>query len=382
MVEGAIERVAAASRAVGARGPTRWYSAPGRVNLMGDHTDHEEGFVLPAAIDRACVVVARPLDERVRVRSLDLPGHVDLPSSGAEEPTAVEPAWGRSVAGVIRELRDAGREPIGADIVLASDVPLGAGLSSSAALEVAVALALCDAAGFEMERSALALACQRAEFVATGVPCGVMDPMISLAGVEGAAILIDCRSLSTRAVPIPDALAILVVHSGVSRVLADGNYGERRAAFAAASDRLGVSALRDATPADAADDPVARHVVSENARVLATVEALMSDDRPAIGRLFAQSQASLSEDARVSTPELDVLTRALVDAGCVGARMTGAGFGGCAVALCERDRLQPVADRALAIYRARTGLSAWAFACRPSVGGGRMEAPRPNSSLE
>jgi galactokinase len=214
MVESAVERVAAASRAVEAPGPIGWYAAPGHVNLMGDHTDQEEGFVLPAAIDRACVVAARPLDGRVRVRSMDVPAEVDLPPDGTEEPTGVEPGWGRSVAGVIRALSDAGRRPVGADLVLASDVPLGAGLSLSAALEVAVAPALCEVAGFEMERSALAQACQRAEHMATGVPCGVMDQMVSLAGVEGSALLIDCRSLVTRPVPIPDDLAILVVHSG------------------------------------------------------------------------------------------------------------------------------------------------------------------------
>ncbi|MGZ4354135.1 MAG: galactokinase, partial [Gaiellaceae bacterium] len=253
--------------------------APGRVNLIGDHTDYNGGFVLPIAIDLECVVRARRTgDGVVRVRSRELGDAVELPADGSADPAAVRPPWGRYVAGVLRVLAERGRPPVGLDAALSSSVPVGAGLSSSAATEVAVALAACDVAGFELPPLELALACQEAEHVATGVPCGIMDQLTSVAGRRGCALLIDCRSYEVEPVPLPEELAVLVVHSGLPRALAESAYAERRAACEAAAARLGVQSLRDATAEQVAADPRARHVVSENERVLAAADALRAGD--------------------------------------------------------------------------------------------------------
>jgi galactokinase len=351
-----------------------WFRAPGRVNLMGEHTDYNEGFVLPVAIDRDCLVATRPrADDRVVVRSLDVDaadGVVELAADGSDEPAEVEPHWGRYVAGVVRELAERGRPQVGIDAALSSTVPQGSGLSSSAALEVASAIALCRVAGFELTTAELAAVCQSAEHVATGVPCGIMDQLASLGGVAGAALLIDCRSLEATAVPIPASVEILVVHSGLPRTLADSAYAERRVACEAAARTLGLRALRDATADQVAGDAFARHVVSENGRVLDTVRALEAEDLEALGPLLAASHASLRDDYCVSTPELDTLVRLLVDAGALGARLTGAGFGGCVVALVRRGESQGIAARVAEDYRAETGLESTAFLCRAVEGAG------------
>ncbi len=368
-----------AARIAEALGPAgaRWFRAPGRVNLMGDHTDHQDGLVLPVAIDRDCVVASRRrIDGTVHVRSLnpDVAGQdtVEVAADGSDDPAAVEPAWGRYVAGVVRALADVRRPPVGMDAVLASTVPLEAGLASSAALEVACALALAGVTGHIPKNRELANACRRAEHMATGVPCGVMDQLTALEGRSGVALLIDCRIERAEPVAIARDLAILAVHSGQTRALAGSAYAERAEACAAAARDLGLDTLRDATPEQAAGVPLARHVVSENARVEETARALSAGDRPALARLFAESHTSLRDDFGVSTPELDALVAALVDAGAVGARMTGAGFGGCVVALVERRRLIHVAAVAVERYRAETGLRPSAFVCRAVDGAGRV----------
>jgi galactokinase len=349
----------------------RWFRAPGRVNLMGDHTDYNEGLVLPVAIDRDCLIASRPRsDGRVRVRSLEAEGSVDVAADGSEDPAAVEPAWGRYVAGVVRALAELGRPPVGVDAVLSSTVPVGSGLASSGALEVALALALCDAAWFSAAPEELAAACRDAELAATGVPCGIMDQLVALRARAGSALLIDCRSLELEPVPLPPDLAILAVHSGLPRALETSAYAERRAACEAAARRLGLPALRDATADQVLDEPVARHVVSENARVAETALALRAGDRPALGGLFGESHASLRDDFGVSTPELDALVSALVDSGAVGARLTGAGFGGCVIALVERRRLVHVVEAAVERYRAETGIEPEPFVCRSSSAAG------------
>jgi galactokinase len=344
----------------------REFRAPGRVNLIGDHTDYNDGFVLPMAIDLQCVVRATPHDS-VRVRSSDADGEFDLPADGSAEPSEVE-GWGRYAAGVLRALAERGREPIGMDATVSSTVPAGAGLSSSAALEVALALALCDAAGFDLPPLERARACQEAEQIATGVPCGIMDQLTSIAGKENCALLIDCRSLEVEPIPLPADLAVLVVHSGVSRALADSAYAERRRACEAAAARLGVPALRDATLEQVTDDPRARHVVSENARVLAGARALREGDIEALGPLLLESHRSLRDDFEVSTPELDELVDALMEAGAVGARLTGAGFGGCVVALTRDADADRVAREAAKAYEARTGISPRTFRCSAAAG--------------
>jgi galactokinase len=318
--------------------------APGRVNLIGDHTDYNGGFVLPLAIDLECVVRARRRDDRVvRVTSDAFDEAVELPADGSVEPHEVTPRWGRLVAGVLSALARRGRLGVGVDAHVASSVPVGGGLSSSAALEVALALALCDAAGLTLSPLELARACQEAEHAATGVPCGIMDQLASLCGRRGNALLIDCRSLGVEPVPLPERLAVLVVDSGVSRALDNTAYADRRRECEAIAKRLGLASLRDATLEQVVDEPRARHVVSENERVRAFAAALRRGDIDALGPLLLASHASLRDDFRVSTPELDALVERLVDAGALGARLTGAGFGGCIVALALAPRARSIA---------------------------------------
>jgi galactokinase len=322
------------------------------------------------AIDLECRVRSEPRgDGIVRLRSLDLGGEVELPADGSVEPREVE-GWGRYAAGLVRVLAERGRPPIGLEGEISSTVPAGSGLSSSAALEVAVALALCDAAGFSLDPLDLARACQEAEHVATGVPCGIMDQLTSIAGRAGHALLIDCRSLEIEEIPLPDDLAVLVVHTGMPRALADSAYAERRRACEAAATRLGLASLRDAWPEDVVDDPRARHVVSENERVLQAAAALPAGDRETLDELMRASHASLRDDFEVSTPELDALVEALRESGAIGARLTGGGFGGCAVALVERVVADYVAGSALERYRAATGLEPTPFLVEAAGGAG------------
>jgi galactokinase len=352
----------------------RRFRAPGRVNLMGDHTDYNDGFVLPLAVDRECVVAARP-GRTVRVRSLDLEGTLEVPADGSADPPAVRPAWGRYVAGVVRELAVRGRPPVGMEATVASSVPLGSGLSSSAALEVACAVALAAFAEWDTGLEELAQACRAAEEVAVGVPCGIMDQLASLAGRTGAALLVDCRTLAIEPVPIPAHLGVLVVHSGVERRLDASAYADRRRACERIARDLGLAALRDATAEQVADEPLARHVVAENGRVHATARALRSGDAEVLGRLLVESHASLRDDFRVSTPELDVLVAELVDAGAYGARLTGAGFGGCVVAVCDAARVDEVAAQATARYRSRTRCEPRAIPVAAADGAGPLAGP-------
>ncbi|HVM39594.1 MAG TPA: galactokinase [Acidimicrobiia bacterium] len=312
------------------------YRAPGRVNLMGDHTDYHEGLVLPMAVDREVVVDARPA-ERVTVRSDVFHGVVDLPPDGSADPGEVQPAWGRTVAALLSLLSARGRPAVGLDAVITSAVPVGSGLSSSAAFAVAVATALVDSAGFDLPPVALTEVCRDAEELATGVPCGRMDQTAAVFGVEGCALRIDCRSGAVTTVPMPDDIAVVVAHSGVRRTLESSPYARRRAEAEADAAALGVASLRDATleAVEATGRRRARHVVTENARVDATVAALAARDRPALARLFAESHRSLRDDYEVSVPELDALVERFLAAGAIGARLTGAGFGGCVVALAD-----------------------------------------------
>ena len=369
-------RAAAITDRLGGAVGLRWFRAPGRVNLIGDHTDYHDGFVLPLAVDRDCVMAAHPRnDGRVTVRSVDVEGDVDVPADGVDEPAAVEPAWGRYVAGVVRALADAGRAPAGLDAALSSTVPVGAGLSSSAALEVAIALALADAAGFGLPATELARACQRAEHLATRVPSGVMDQLVALLGRADHALLIDCRTLGAEPITLPNALSVLVVHSGLPRTLAESAYAERRADGERVAARLGVPALRDASLEAVRNEPRARHVVTENQRVLQFAEALRTGDTATLGALMLASHASLRDDYAVSTPELDLAVDLLVEHGAAGARLTGAGFGGCIVALVPRAQVRAVASKTVARYRDETGLDADAFEVQAVDGAGRLTAP-------
>lgn len=352
------------------------------MNLIGDHTDYCDGYVLPMAIDRECVVGVRPGRRgRVRARSAQLAGAVDLATDGTEDPGSVEPPWGRFLAGVLATVADLGGTVPSLDLAVTSTVPAGSGLSSSSALTVALLLAVAREAGVELSAVDAARAALDAEVRATGVPGGLMDQLCSLLGVEGHAQLIDCRSLSATPIAIPRSLGVVVVHSGVARTLAGSEYAERRAACEAAAARLGVPALRDATVDAVADDPRARHVVSENARVQAFADALRAGDTDRLGPLMVASHASLRDDFQVSTPELDLLVDLLVEHGALGARLTGAGFGGCVVALVPRNHADGLIARVVPRYRIATGLEPTAFAVRATGPAGEITQPRDGGDL-
>jgi galactokinase len=311
--------------------------APGRVNLIGDHTDYTGGFVLPMAVNRETTVELVRGGGAVELVS-DVESEPATVALDVGDPPSLTPEWARYVAGVVAVVRP---EPGGRGRV-ATTIPVGAGLSSSAALEVALALAL----GFEGSPVELALACQRAEHLATGTATGIMDQLASAAGRSGHALLIDCASLDVTAVPLPEGVEVVVVDSGQRRRVAASAYEERRADCEAAAAAVGP--LRDASVADL--DTIreprlrrrARHVVSENARVLAAAEALRAGDAFAVGRLMDASHASLRDDFEVSTPALDELVERLTATpGVYGARLTGAGFGGCVVALAARGNPAP-----------------------------------------
>lgn len=369
-------RSAEIAGALGATEGLRWLRAPGRVNLIGDHTDYHDDFVLPMAIDRDCVIAFAARDDaRVRVRSLDVDGAVDLDADGGNDSKGVGPAWDRFVAGALDALAARGRAAVGMDAALASTVPVGSGLSSSSALSVALTLALADVAGLELDARDAARAALDAEVRATGVPGGLMDQLTALFGRRDHALLIDCRALSVEPIPLPDELAVLVVDSGLPRTLAGSAYAERRAASESVAARLGVPALRD-TPLDRVqDEPRARHVVTENQRVLEFAAALRAGDTDVLGSLLLASHASLRDDYEVSTPELDLAVALLVEHGAHGARLTGAGFGGCVVALVARTQVGDVAAKTVADYRAETGLDATAFEVRAVDGAGPVTAP-------
>jgi galactokinase len=350
------ERVVTAFRERTGRAPDGVWAAPGRVNLIGEHTDYNDGFVLPAAIDRQVVAAAgRGEGRRLRVWSLQTgpPAELELDGIG---PGRVD-GWAAYPAGVAWALGQAGVEVGGADLVVDGDVPAGAGLSSSAALECATATALADLFGAGLDRVALAGVARRAENEVVGVPSGVMDQMVSMLGRAGHALFLDTRSLGTEQVPLPleaAGLCLLVLDTRAGHRLVDGAYADRRAACEAAAATLGVAALRDATleQVEAAAGELgeerfrrARHVVTENARVLEAVGLLRAGDLDRLGPLLAASHASLRDDYEVSSPELDTAVEAAVAAGAVGARMTGAGFGGSAIALAGTELAGRVGDR-------------------------------------
>jgi len=337
-------------------GGVTFVRAPGRVNLIGDHTDYQDGLCLPLAIDRDVLVAFRArADDRVVVDSVDLPRAASVT---------------RVVDAVVESLARRGRPEVGFDAVVASTVPIGSGLSSSAAFEVAIARAAAHVADFALDDAETARAAQEAEHLASGVPCGVMDQMASVFGRADHALLLDCRTTTVSPVALPPSVSIIVVHSGLPRRLAASAYADRRAACEAAAGRLGVVALRDAVPAQVADDPIARHVVSENARVLQFVAALRAGDIGSCGRLMVESHASLRDDFAVSTPELDRLVELALEHGAIGARLTGAGFGGCIVALVEPRRAETFAADVADRYRAETGYEPSAFSVRAVDGAG------------
>jgi len=336
------------------------FHAPGRANLIGEHTDHTDGLVLPVAIDRGLTLRGTLGGDRIRLESDDADEVVDIASDGSEVPPS---GFGRFVAAVAAELADAGRRPVGLVGSLTSDLPQGAGLSSSAALEVVVAIALLAADG-ELEVAPLDLAalCRRAEHRAVGVPSGLMDQAASILGRADHAVLLDCGTLEHEHVPVPTDHALLIMDSGVRRKLESSGYARRTEELREALPVLDGRRPADVTPGEldgllaGLDDLPARrlrHVVTENARVRETVDALRAGDLAAVGRLFAASHASLRDDFEVSIPQLDLLVELATSAGGNAARMTGGGFGGAAIALVPTDRTDAVRDRVITGYRDR-----------------------------
>jgi galactokinase len=360
-MDGRAGRLADAFRARTGRTPAGVWAAPGRVNLIGEHTDYNDGFVLPVAIDRGVLVAAAGrADGRLACWSLQQVVAADL--ALAEIGPGRVDGWAAYPAGVAWSLARAGVAVGGADLVVDADLPAGAGLSSSAALECAVALALADLHGAELDRPALAAVARRAENEVVGMPCGVMDQMIAMLGQEGHAMLLDTRTLECEQLPLAleaAGLRLVVVDTQARHRLVDGLYADRRAACEAAARVLGVPALRDATPeqveaaAAALGDPGlrrARHVVGENARVLELAALLRAGALDRLGPPLAASHASLRDDFEVSSPELDAAVEGATAAGALGARMTGAGFGGSVLALVPAELVETVAERTRAAF--------------------------------
>ncbi len=309
-------------------------TAPGRVNLIGDHTDYMGGLAMPMAVQLATTIEGTRRDGIISLHSADVDGAVEL-TLPIRDAAAVTPAWGRYVAGVADEVgRLDGLAGVGMEAEVRSTIPLGSGLSSSAALEVAVALALGDP-GSPLE---VARRCQLAEQLATGVPCGIMDQLASTSGVDGAALLMDCATDQVTPVDVPTDAWFHVLHSGQHRELAGSEYATRRAQCERAVELVGALPVADDAAIERIDDPVvrarARHVRTECRRVEAFAEALSAGDLGRAGVLMSDSHRSLRDDFDVSTPALDALVDRLVATeGVLGARLTGAGFGGCVVAL-------------------------------------------------
>ncbi len=350
--------------------------APGRVNLIGEHTDYNDGFVLPMAIDRAVWIALRPrLDRRVDIHSLDLGQSAVFSLDGLRYEQA---NWVEYLKGVAWALQDVGYRLQGWEGVISGDVPRGAGLSSSAAIELATARAFQAVSGFPWDAAAMAKLGQRAENRWVGVNCGIMDQMISAAGLAGHALLIDCRTLDFEPAPLPSGTAVVILDTATRRGLVDSAYNERRAQCEAAALFFGVPALRDvsveqiearAGELDELTRRRARHVVTENARTLAAAGAMGQDDAAGLGRLMNASHVSLRDDFEVSSRELDIMVRCAQRVpACLGARMTGAGFGGCAVALVDASMAEGFAKAVVASYQASAGFTPSVYICTATNG--------------
>jgi galactokinase len=350
--------------------------APGRVNLIGEHTDYNDGFVLPMAIDRAIWIALRPRDDdRVLITSLDYDTTAEFALDVLEKTDA---GWAEYLKGVAWSLQEAGYALGGWEGVMTGDVPRAAGLSSSAALELATARAFTAVADLPWEPATMAKLCQRAENQWVGVNCGIMDQMISAAGQADHALLIDCRSLETEAAPLPLETVVVVLDTATRRGLVDSAYNERRAQCETAARFFDVPALRDVSVeafearADALDDVTrrrARHVITENARTLRAVEAMRRGDAQTLGRLMNASHASLRDDFQVSSDALNAMVQAaLAEDGCYGARMTGAGFGGCAVALVRTDLAATFASNVAASYEDAVEIKPNVYVCQATDG--------------
>jgi galactokinase len=348
--------------------------APGRVNLIGEHTDYNDGFVLPMAIDHAVWIALSPrADSQVRVRSLDL----EVDSAFDLHSLTKGSGWQEYIKGVAYQLQKEGHELRGFDAVMTGDVPRGAGLSSSAAVELATAYAFAAASGFAWDAAQMAKISQKAENEWVGMNCGIMDQMASAACREGYALFLDCRTLEYQHAPLPENISVVILDTSTRRGLVDSAYNERRSQCEEAARWFGVKALRDVSvdefeKGNGLSEVVmkrARHIITENARVLEAVNVMKAGNVKRLGELFNASHNSLRDDFEVTNEALNQIVEcAQEQSSCFGARMTGAGFGGCAVALVLEENASEFTKAVSAAYKQRSGLNASIYVCKASEG--------------
>jgi galactokinase len=361
---------------------TTFVQAPGRVNLIGEHTDYNDGFVMPCAIDyQAVIACAKRSDGIVRLISVDYENVQDTFDVNAEITSTEDKLWANYMRGVFHFLKQKGYQLGGADLAITGNVPLGSGLSSSAALEIVTGQAMKALYNLDVTQSDLALIGQAAEHHFAGCKCGIMDQMISACGEKGHALLLDCRSLESKAVHIPEGVSIMIVNSNVPHSLVDGAYNALRDQCEQASHLLNIAALRDAT-LDALDNSNiekgsdiykrAHHVISENNRTEACAEALIANDLQKVGEYMYASHQSMRDDFEITVPQIDYIVEILseVIGSQGGARMTGGGFGGCCVALLPKDLVDQAKTAIEAKYEAKTGIIPSIYICTPQNGAG------------
>jgi len=371
--------------------PPRWLAAaPGRVNVIGEHTDYNDGFVFPMAIDRYTVIAAAPSaqgSKNIQLRSTVGDATVSIDLSQPLNP-AKKGTWYNYPLGVIAGFQGRGITPGGFDALIHSTVPLGGGLSSSAALEVSTATLLEAITHTSLDPVDKALLCQKAEHEYAGMPCGIMDQFISVMGRQDHLLLLDCRSRKTELVPMNDSsVELLITNTNVKHELTGGEYAKRRAQCEAAAKVLGVPSLRDADAeklerAQERLDPIvyrrARHVISEIERTLHAAEGVRASNWPTVGQLMYASHASLRDDYEVSCPELDALVEIALAIGAKGGmhgcRMTGGGFGGCTVALVQADEVAAISERLATEYEKKTRIKPTLFTSRPAAGATVLQA--------
>ncbi|KQY15738.1 galactokinase [Massilia sp. Root133] len=380
-----LSRTAAAFETAFGAAPTLFVQAPGRVNLIGEHTDYNDGLVLPCAIDYRTAIAAKPRsDRKVRVVAADYGDALDEYDLDAPIGRVDQPMWANYVRGVVEQFVKRGLPMQGMDMAIAGDVPQGAGLSSSASLSVAVGRLFATLPGFEaLSPIDIALIAQASENDFVGTKCGNMDQISSACGVEGHALMIDCRSLEVKPVPVPDNAAIMIFNSNVTRGLVDSAYNVRREQCEAAARHFGIPALRDLdlallTARAGELDPVvlrrARHVVTEDDRVLAAAAALESGDLERLGELMAASHASMRDDFEITVPAIDNLVDIVknVIGTQGGVRMTGGGFGGCVVAVVPHALVDASRAAVEREYRSPDGKPATIYVCKPAAGAGKV----------
>lgn len=365
--------------------PSHIIQAPGRVNLIGEHTDYNDGFVLPCAIDYQTMVAAAKRDDNiVRIVSVDYGNEVDEFDITQEITFQQDKMWSNYIRGVVKCLIGRGYEFNGADISVSGNVPQGAGLSSSAALEVVIGQTFKVLYNLEISQAEIALNGQQAENEFVGCNCGIMDQMISAEGKENHAMLLDCRSLETTAVSMPEDMAVVIINSNKKRGLVDSEYNTRREQCEEAARIFGVKALRDVTieqfntKVNELDELVAkraRHVITENDRTVEAAEALRTHDMKRMGELMAQSHASMRDDFEITVKEIDALVEIVkeVIGEQGGVRMTGGGFGGCIVAVMPPELVDNVKLAVEAKYQAATGLKESIYVCQAKDGAGLVE---------